>query len=158
MSEQQAQLGLERLYVRDISFETPGAKVFTNEWQPEVTVNLSSTTEKLSDNHFDVSLKVLVTANNAGETAFIVDVTQCGIFLIEGVEEERLPYLLSAYCPNILFPFLREAVHDLVARGGFPQLLLNPINFDAEFEENMQRLMAEQEAEEKNNQQAEGNA
>ena len=69
----------------------------------------------------------------------VVDVTQSGIFLVDGVEEERLPYILGAYCPNILFPFLREAVNDMVTKGSFPQLLLTPINFDAEFEANMQR-------------------
>ena len=85
---------------------------------------------------------MIVQAENAGETAFIVDVTQSGIFLVDAVEEERLPYILGAYCPNILFPFLREAVNDMVTKGSFPQLLLTPINFDAEFEENMKRAQA----------------
>ncbi|EXH36010.1 preprotein translocase subunit SecB [Acinetobacter sp. 1245249] len=84
----------------------------------------------------------MVKADNDNETAFIVDVTQSGIFLIDNIEEERLPYILGAYCPNILFPFLREAVNDLVTKGSFPQLLLTPINFDAEFEANMQRAQA----------------
>lgn len=140
--EQQAQpqLALERIYTKDLSFEVPGASVFTKEWQPELNINLSSAAEKVDATHFEVSLKVVVQATNAGETAFIVDVTQSGIFLIDGVEEERLPYILGAYCPNILFPFLREAVNDLVTKGSFPQLLLTPINFDAEFEANLQRV------------------
>ena len=143
MSEQQQpQLALERLYTKDISFEVPSAAVFTKAWEPELNVNLSSSAEKIDPTHFEVSLKVVVQANNQGETAFIVDVTQSGIFLIDGVEEDRLPYLLGAYCPNILFPFLREAVNDLVTKGSFPQLLLTPINFDAEFEANMQRAQA----------------
>ncbi|TXJ08374.1 MAG: protein-export chaperone SecB [Acinetobacter sp.] len=150
MSEEQqavqAQLALERIYVKDASFEVSGAKVFTQEWQPELNINLSSAAEQLDPTHFEVSLKVVVTANNAGETAFIVDVTQAGIFLIENVEQERLPYILGAYCPNILFPFLREAINDLVVRGSFPQLLLSPINFDAEFEANMQRLQQQADA------------
>lgn len=100
---------------------------------------MSSAAEKVDATHFEVSLKVVVQANNAGDTAFIVDVTQSGIFLIDGIEEDRLPYILGAYCPNILFPFLREAVNDLVTKGSFPQLLLTPINFDAEFEANMER-------------------
>ena len=139
--EQQAQpqLALERIYTIDISSEAPGASVFTKEWRPELNINLSSAAAKVDPTHFEVSLKVVVQATNAGETAFIVDVTQSGIFLIDGVEEERLPYILGAYCPNILFPFLREAVNDLVTKGSFPQLLLTPINFDAEFEANMQR-------------------
>ncbi|WP_122900317.1 protein-export chaperone SecB [Acinetobacter sp. B51(2017)] len=143
MSEQQQpQLALERLYTKDISFEVPSAAVFTKAWEPELNVNLSSSAEKIDPTHFEVSLKVVVQANNQGETAFIVDVTQSGIFLIDGVEEDRLPYLLGAYCPNILFPFLREAVNDMVTKGSFPQLLLTPINFDAEFEANLQRAQA----------------
>ncbi|WP_298142065.1 protein-export chaperone SecB [uncultured Acinetobacter sp.] len=143
MSEQQQpQLALERLYSKDISFEVPSAAVFTKAWEPELNVNLSSSAEKIDPTHFEVSLKVVVQANNQGETAFIVDVTQSGIFLIDGVEEERLPYLLGAYCPNILFPFLREAVNDMVTKGSFPQLLLTPINFDAEFEANLERAQA----------------
>lgn len=144
MSEEQqaaqSQLALERIYVKDASFEVPGAQVFTKEWQPELGINLSSAAEQLDATHYEVALKVVVTATNADETAFIVDVTQAGIFLIENVEQDRLPYILGAYCPNILFPFLREAVNDLVSKGSFPQLLLSPINFDAEFEANIQRL------------------
>ena len=148
MSEEQVQpqLALERIYTKDISFEVPGAQVFTKQWQPELNINLSSTAEKIDPNHYEVSLKVVVQATNEGETAFIVDVTQSGIFLIDGVEEDRLPYILGAYCPNILFPFLRECVNDLVTKGSFPQLLLTPINFDAEFEANMQRLQADADA------------
>ncbi len=127
---------------KDISFEVPGAQVFTKQWQPELNINLSSAAEKIDPTHFEVSLKVVVQANNDNETAFIVDVTQSGIFLIDNIEEDRLPYILGAYCPNILFPFLREAVNDLVTKGSFPQLLLTPINFDAEFEANMQRAQA----------------
>lgn len=149
MSEEQAvqpQLALERIYVKDASFEVPGADVFTKEWQPELNINLSSAAEQLDPTHYEVALKVVVTAENGGETAFIVDVTQAGIFLVENVEEDRLPYILGAYAPNILFPFLREAVNDLVSRGSFPQLLLSPINFDAEFDANMQRLQQQADA------------
>lgn len=138
----QPQLALERLYAKDISFEVPGAKVFTNEWKPELNINLSSSAEKLDDTHFEVALKVVVQAVNEGEVAFIIDATQAGIFLIDQIAEDRLPYVLGAYCPNILFPFLRECVNDLATKGSFPQLLLTPINFDAEFEANLQRAQA----------------
>ena len=148
MSEEQVQpqLALERIYTKDISFEVPGAQVFTKQWQPELNINLSSAAEKIDPNHYEVSLKVVVQATNESETAFIVDVTQSGILLVDGVEADRLPYVSGAYCPNIQFPFLREAVNDLVTKGSFPQLLLTPINFDAEFEANMQRLQAEGDA------------
>ena len=95
--EQQAQLALERIYTKDVSFEVPGAQVFTQEWQPELNINLSSAAEKIDPTHYEVSLKVVVEAKNANETAFLVDVTQSGIFLISGVEDERLPYILGAY-------------------------------------------------------------
>src|SRR5690606_9128718 len=138
--EQQAppQLALERVHTKDISFEVPGAQVFTKQWQPEPNINLSSPAEQIDETNLAVALKVVVQATNEGDTAFIVDVTQAGIFLVDGVEEERLPYILGAYCPKILFPFLREAVNDMVTKGSFPQLLLTPTNFDAEFEANMQ--------------------
>ena len=142
-TEQQPQLALERIYTKDVSFEIPSAEVFTKEWKPELNINLSSTADKVDPTHYEVSLKVVVEAKNDNQTAFIVDITQAGIFLVDGVEDERLPYILGAYCPNILFPFLREAVNDLVTKGSFPQLLLTPINFDAEFEANMQRAQME---------------
>ena len=91
MSEEQQvqpQLALERIYAKDLSFEVPGANVFTKEWQPELSINLSSAAEKVDPTHFEVSLKVVVQANNADETAFIVDATQAGIFLFDGVEFE----------------------------------------------------------------------
>ncbi|MDO4222701.1 MAG: protein-export chaperone SecB [Acinetobacter sp.] len=147
MSEEQQQqesaLALERLYIKDASFEVPSAAVFTKQWQPELDIQLSSAAEQLDETHYEVALKVVVTAKNAEETAFIVDVTQAGIFLVDNVEEDRIPYVLGAYIPNILFPFLREAVNDLVVKGSFPQLLLTPIDFDAEFHANMQRVLAQ---------------
>ncbi|XID74383.1 protein-export chaperone SecB [Alkanindiges sp. WGS2144] len=144
--EQQAQpqLALERIYAKDISFEVPGAKVFTKEWQPELNINLSSNAEQIDASHYEVTLKVTVSAENAQETAFIAEVQQAGIFLMENISQEQLPQLLGAYCPSILFPFAREAINDVVTKGSFPQLLLAPINFDAAFAENMARLEQEQ--------------
>ena len=89
-------------------------------------------------------LSVTVNAKNQGSVAFIAEVHQAGIFLIQDVPQEQLPHILGAYCPNILFPFAREAISDIVTKGSFPQLLLAPINFDAAFEENLQRLASEQ--------------
>lgn len=147
MSEQQAQpqLALERIYAKDISFEVPSAKVFTKEWEPELNINLSSNAEQIDASHYEVVLKVTVSADNKGETAFIAEIQQAGIFLMENIDQEQLPQLLGAYCPSILFPFAREAINDVVTKGSFPQLLLAPINFDAAFAENMARLQQEQE-------------
>lgn len=128
------QLALERIYVKDMSLEVPGADVFTREWQPELDINLSSAAEKLDDDHYQVILTVNVTANNGGETAFIADVHQAGIFMLQNIPEEQLGAILGAYCPNVLFPYAREVVSDIVTRGSFPQLLLAPVNFDQAYQ------------------------
>lgn len=149
MSEEQnqgGQFGLERLFVKDISFEVPSSKVFLGEWKPEMDVQLNTETTRLDDTHYEVSVTVTVTAKNADVTAFVAEVKQAGIFLISGVPEEQLTQLVGAYCPNILFPYVREAVSDLVNRGSFPQLLLAPVNFDALFAQ-AQQQRAQQQAE-----------
>ena len=128
------QLARERIYVKDMSLEVPGADVFTREWQPELDINLSSAAEKLDDDHYQVILTVNVTANNGGETAFIAEVHQAGIFMLQNIPEEQLGAILGAYCPNVLFPYAREVVSDIVTRGSFPQLLLAPVNFDQAYQ------------------------
>ena len=128
------QLALERIYVKDMSLEVPGADVFTREWQPELDINLSSAAEKLDDDHYQVILTVNVTANNGGETAFITEVHQAGIFMLQNIPEEQLGAILGAYCPNVLVPYAREVVSDIVTRGSFPQLLLAPVNFDQAYQ------------------------
>ena len=117
-----------------MSLEVPGADVFTREWQPELDINLSSAAEKLDDDHYQVILTVNVTANNGGETAFITEVHQAGIFMLQNIPEEQLGAILGAYCPNVLFPYAREVVSDIVTRGSFPQLLLAPVNFDQAYQ------------------------
>lgn len=133
------QLALERIYVKDMSLEVPGAEVFTREWQPELDINLSSAAEKLDDDHYQVILTVNVTANNGGETAFIVEVHQAGIFMLQNIPEEQLGAILGAYCPNVLFPYAREVVSDIVTRGSFPQLLLAPVNFDQAYQQTLEQ-------------------
>lgn len=133
------QLALERIYVKDMSLEVPGADVFTREWQPELDINLSSVAEKLDDDHYQVILTVNVTANNGGETAFIAEVHQAGIFMLQNIPEEQLGAILGAYCPNVLFPYAREVVSDIVTRGSFPQLLLAPVNFDQAYQQTLEQ-------------------
>lgn len=142
MSENQnqgGQFGLERLFVKDLSFEVPSSKVFLGEWKPEMDVQLNTETVRLDETHYEVAVTVTVTAKNAGATAFVAEVKQAGIFLIAGVPDEQLTQLVGAYCPNILFPYVREAISDLVNRGSFPQLLLAPVNFDALFAQAQQQ-------------------
>ena len=133
------QLALERIYVKDMSLEVPGADVFTREWQPELDINLSSAAEKLDDDHYQVILTVNVTANNGGETAFIAEIHQAGIFMLQNIPEEQLGAILGAYCPNVLFPYAREVVSDIVTRGSFPQLLLAPVNFDQAYQQTLEQ-------------------
>ena len=133
------QLALERIYVKDMSLEVPGADVFTREWQQELDINLSSAAEKLDDDHYQVILTVNVTANNGGETAFIAEVHQAGIFMLQNIPEEQLGAILGAYCPNVLFPYAREVVSDIVTRGSFPQLLLAPVNFDQAYQQTLEQ-------------------
>ena len=133
------QLALERIYVKDMSLEVPGADVFTREWQPELDINLSSAAEKLDDDHYQVILTVNVTANNGGETAFIAEVHQAGIFMLQNIPEEQLGAILGAYCRNVLFPYAREVVSDIVTRGSFPQLLLAPVNFDQAYQQTLEQ-------------------
>jgi preprotein translocase subunit SecB len=144
MADQQAlpQLALERIYVKDMSLEVPGANVFTREWQPELDINLSSNAEKLDDEHYQVILTVNVTANNGGETAFIAEVHQAGIFMMQNIPEDQMGAILGAYCPNVLFPYAREVVSDIVTRGSFPQLLLAPVNFDQAYQQSVEQQQA----------------
>lgn len=144
MAENHAQFALQRIYTKDVSFEAPNAPAaFTKEWKPEIKLDLNSGARKLDEQHFEVTIKVTVTATNADETAFLVELEQAGLFTIANVPEEQLKPMLGAMCPNILFPYLRESVDNLVVKGGFPALMLAPINFDALYQ---QRLMQEQQA------------
>ena len=150
MSEQaqqpQGQFALQRIYVKDLSFEAPNApKVFLAEWKPEVGVDLSTQASKLEDGkNYEVVLAVTVTVKNADQVAFIAEVKQAGIFLVDGVPEAQVGQLLGAYCPNLLFPYARETVSDVVSRGSFPQMLLAPVNFDAVFAESLRQRQASQ--------------
>ncbi len=128
----QAGFGIEKLYVKDASIEVPNApQVYTNRTAPQVSVELANSASKLDDGVFEVSIKVTVTAKIEDSTAFLVEVTQAGIFGIRGVPDENMEMILAITCPNILFPYAREAVSDMVTRAGFMPILLNPINFEA---------------------------
>lgn len=130
--EGQQRFQIAKIYFRDVSFEAPSApQIFQLEWQPQVDVELSSSASRIEENTFDVVLTVTVTAKNDEQTAYLCEVKQGGVFRIEGFHSEDLDRILGAYCPAQLFPFAREAINDLVVKGGFPQLLLAPINFEA---------------------------
>lgn len=137
---QQAGFSIEKIYVKDASLEIPNApQIFTDRTQPQISIELGNTAQMVEDGVFEVALKVTVTSKIADKTVFLVEVTQAGIFQIRNVPEENLPMIVGITCPNILFPYARETVSDLVVRAGFQPVLLNPINFEALFAQQQQQ-------------------
>jgi len=136
----ESNFSIEKIYLKDVSFEAPAAPAaFTDEWSPNINMELNTQATSLDENVYDVELTITVTAKNNDKTSFLVEVKQCGIFIVSGMDEATLNGMLGAYCPNILFPYAREAISDLVTKGGFPQLLLSPVNFDALYAQHMQQ-------------------
>ncbi len=138
--EQQPQFMIQKIYTKDLSFETPNSpSIFREEWKPELDLQLSNEYNKMEDNNHEVTLILTVTAKLGEKTAFLIEVKQAGIFTMIGHPDEQMGPLVGSYCPNILFPFAREVVSDLVQKGGFPQIVLAPVNFDALYMSQMQR-------------------
>jgi preprotein translocase subunit SecB len=126
------QFGILRIYLKDVSFETPNSPaVFTQDFNPDVNLQLQTSVDELEDDLYEVVLNLTVTSKQGEKTGFLVEVQQAGVFQVKGFDNSQKGHMLGAYCPNTLYPFAREAVADLVAKGGFPQLVLAPINFDA---------------------------
>ena len=126
------QLLLQKIYIKDVSFECPRSpEVFSSEVSPQTRLNIKTGANQMGDDHHEVVLTLTVEAVDGDQTLFLVEIEQAGIFRLQGYSREELDMLLGSYCPGTLYPFAREAVADLVSRGGFPQLLLQPINFDA---------------------------
>ncbi|WP_221074989.1 protein-export chaperone SecB [Agarivorans aestuarii] len=143
----QVEFAIQRIYTKDISFETPNSpQIFQQEWKPEVKVDLDTTSNKLADSVFEVVLTLTVTAKVGEQTAFLCEVHQGGIFTLGNMPEPQLAHAINAYCPNILFPYAREAVSNLVNRGSFPQINLAPVNFDALFANYVQQQAEQQQA------------
>jgi len=139
------QFALQRLYVKDLSFESPNSpEIFTQEWEPKMNLDLNNKTSKVSDNIYEVVLAITINVTNGDDKpAFIIEIQQAGLFMAEGFEEDALQQLLGSYCPTILFPYAREAVSDMVGKGSFPQLLLSPVNFEALFAQAKENQAAE---------------
>ena len=148
-TEQNAQpgFGIEKLYVKDASIEVPNApQIFTERTAPQVNVELANAAQKLDEGVFEVAIKVTVTAKIGDKTAFLVEATQAGIFAIRNVPDENLEPILAVTCPNILFPYAREAVSDMVTRAGFAPVLLNPINFEALYVQQKEQAQQKQQS------------
>jgi preprotein translocase subunit SecB len=147
-AQDQQQFILQKIYVKDLSFETPNSpESFTQQWEPEVNIELNSSGKPLADNMHEVVLGITVTVKLQDKVVYLAEIHQAGIFTITGYVQADTEAMLGSYCPNILFPYAREVVSDLVTRGGFPQLLLAPVNFDALYQEHLKKRAEEQQTE-----------
>jgi preprotein translocase subunit SecB len=142
--QQQAQFQLQKIYTKDVSFEIPNApQVFQEDGQVEIKMNLAQRVEDLAEGVHEVVLTVTVTATIGEKTAYLAEVQQAGIFSINGLNEQAKHAALNTLCPHTLFPYARRMITDLVADGGFPPLVLQPINFDQIYAQRLQEAQAQ---------------
>lgn len=142
--QQQAQFQLQKLYTKDVSFEVPNApQVFQDDGQVEIKMNLAQKVETLAEGVQEVVLTVTVTASLGEKTAYLAEVQQAGIFSIAGLNEQSTHAAINTLCPHTLFPYARRSITDLVADGGFPPLVLQPINFDQIYAQRLQEAQAQ---------------
>jgi len=134
----QGNFALQRIYVKDISFESPNSpEVFQKQWEPEVKLDLSTKNKLVAKDIYEVVISVTLTTSVEDMTAYIIEVQQAGIFMVRELEGTQLAQTLNAYCPNLLFPYLRETVDAALVKGSFPAIMLAPMNFDAIFAQAM---------------------
>jgi preprotein translocase subunit SecB len=135
MSEQsaEAQFALQRIYIKDFSFESPKSPdSFRQQWKPQVNLELNTTNNNLGEDNYEVLLSLTVTTKNEREeTIYLVEIQQAGVFLLKGMVGDVLGQTLGSFCPNVLFPYAREAIDSIVTKGSFPPLMLAPVNFEA---------------------------
>lgn len=127
------QLGIQKIYVKDFSFESPKSpQVFSAaEWSPKTDLNLRSAHTSIGGDDHEVVLTITIEARDGDQTVFLVELHQAGIFRIKGYGDEEMKAIVGSFCPNILFPYARETIAGMISKGGFPEFLLQPINFDA---------------------------
>ncbi|MEC9405771.1 MAG: protein-export chaperone SecB [Abyssibacter sp.] len=144
MAEEQAggkQVVMQKVFIHDASLEVPKApQIFTRKWEPKVDLSINTAVQRVEGETYQVTLTVTLTTTvgEEAEVAYICEIQQAGIFVLQGITDDaERRAVLGAYCPNVLFPFAREAVNDFVQRGGFPQMLLQPVNFDAVYQQHL---------------------
>jgi len=137
MSEaQQPSFSIEKIYVKDLSLEVPGgAQSFMQSEQPQLEVQITQQSQRVNEALFEVTLVVTVTAKSGEKVLFLVEASQAGVFQIRNVPDSDLSPLLGIVCPNVLFPYARETVSDLITRAGFPPILLAPVNFETIYQQ-----------------------
>ena len=133
-------LSLQKIYIKDASFEVPGAPhIFQEQGQPQIQLNLAQQVGTLADSVYEVVLTITVTCKVAEKTAYLAEVQQAGVFGLAGFDQPNREAVLATYCPNVLFPYARQAVSDMIQNGGFPPFLMQPINFEQLYAEQMRR-------------------
>lgn len=136
---------VEKIYVKDVSFEAPGApQVFNEQGQPALEMNLNQRVQRVADNLFEVVLGVTLTCKLVDKTIYLVETQQAGLFGLAGFDDQTLDAMLGVHCPNILYPYARQTISDLIQAGGFPPFLLQPINFEGLYAEGLRQRAAQQ--------------
>ena len=140
------QIAIQKIYVKDFSFESPHTPdVFTRkDWSPKTNLNLRSSHNEVDGSVHEVVLTITVEAKEEDKTIFLVELHQAGLFDIAGYEKEEFSAIIGSFCPNMLFPYAREAIATAIQKGGFPEFVLQPINFDTLYMQSMQQQAAEQ--------------
>lgn len=140
VSADQAQFAIQKIYVKDVSFEVPGApQIFNEPGQPQLELNLNQKVARVAEGVFEVTLGITLTCKLGEKTVYLAEIEQAGLFSLMGFDDRTMDMMLGTYCPNVLFPYARQAVGELVAQGGFPPFYLQPINFEALYAEGLRR-------------------
>lgn len=127
---------LQKIYVKNSSFESPNsAKVFKSEWKPVVTLDLNTSYELIEEGLYEVVLSIAITAKNKDKLAFVIEVDQAAMFAITGFPQQQMSEALGSACPAVMFPYVRETIDHILLKGGFPPLMIAPVNFDALYAE-----------------------
>ncbi|TWI13552.1 protein-export chaperone SecB [Aerolutibacter ruishenii] len=136
---------VEKIYVKDVSFEVPGAPaVFNDTTQPQLQMNLQQSVQRLNDNAFEVVLGVTLTCNAGDKPMYLAEVKQAGVFGLTGFDPQTMDAMLGVHCPGVLYPYARQLISDLIQSGGFPPFFLQPINFEALYAEGLRQRAAQQ--------------
>lgn len=152
MAEQEQaerQIGIQKIYIKDFSFESPRTpELFTkSDWSPTTNLNLRSTHSDAVDDNHEVVLTITVETKHEDTTLFLVELHQAGLFHISGYSKEELESVIGSFCPSVLYPYARETIAGIVSKGGFPEFLLQPINFDALYAQSKEQAMQQAQAE-----------
>lgn len=138
------QFSVEKIYVKDLSFEVPNApQVFNEQVQPQLQMNLNQRVQRVADNLFEVVLGITLTCTAGEKTAYLAEVQQAGLFGLAGFDEQTLDGMLGTHCPGVLYPYARQTIGDLIQAGGFPPFLMQPINFEALYAEGLRQRAAQ---------------